>query len=289
MMREEVAELVQKALLHFDGTRYSLLAWCIMPNHVHVVVRPRPEHPLESILHSWKSYTSKEIGKLVGKTGMLWQPEYYDHLIRDEDDLIHAIEYVLNNPQAAGLKDWRWVGSRSTGVSPVESSHGRDAHAKELAEVERRAITTLRWATENRLSLLDIALDHLTLARVRLFRAILANPLPQSLLDLPHVAAAVNGLRAAGDMSYLPRGLLTASLYHFVRGEHDLARKCLAEAQQIAERGPMPLYLADVHLHRARMFKDKAELAKAAEIIRRVGYGRRYDELDDAEEAAKGW
>jgi menaquinone-specific isochorismate synthase len=118
MMRDDVAELVQKALLHFDGTRYDLLAWCVMPNHVHVVVWPRPEHSLESILHSWKSFTSRQIGKLVGKTGTVWQAEYYDHLIRDQEDLSHAIEYVLNNPLVAGLKNWRWVGSRC--VSHVE-------------------------------------------------------------------------------------------------------------------------------------------------------------------------
>ncbi len=86
-------------------------------------------------------------------------------------------------------------------------------------------------------------------------------------------------------MDHLPHGLLTASLYHFVRGEHDLARKHLAEAQQIAERGPMPLFLADIHLHRARMFRDNAELAQAAKLIRDLGYGRRYDELLDAEQA----
>jgi tetratricopeptide (TPR) repeat protein len=152
-----------------------------------------------------------------------------------------------------------------------------------LAEVERRASTTLQWVIDNRAPLLTIALDHLTLARVGLLRAILANPLPQPMLHLPHVAAAVNGLRDAGQMDELPHSLITASLYHFVRGEHDVALKHLAEAQQIAERGPMPLYLADIHLHRARMFRDKAELAQAAQLIRDLGYGRRYEELADAE------
>ncbi len=108
-------------------------------------------------------------------------------------------------------------------------------------------------------------------------------------LDLPNVAASVNGLRAANDLSYLPRGLLTASLYHFVRGEHELAHGHLAEAQQIAERGPMSLYLADIHLHRARMFHDKAELTQAAKLIRELGYGRRTEELADAEAAAEAW
>jgi tetratricopeptide (TPR) repeat protein len=157
-----------------------------------------------------------------------------------------------------------------------------------LAEVERRAQTAQVIALRNEW-LLDIALDHLTLARVGLIRAILANPLPQPTLDLPQVAASVNGLRESGIMVFLPQALLTSSLYHYLRGEHDLTRKHLAEAQQIAERGPMPLFLADIHLHRARMFRDKTELAKAAELIRELGYGRRYDELDDAEAAAKEW
>ena len=166
-----------------------------------------------------------------------------------------------------------------------------------LAEVERRATITLKWMIDNEMSLLSIAIDHLTLARIGLLRAILANPLPQPTLDLPHVAAAVNGLRAAGTMDHLPRGLLTASLYHFVRGEHGLALKHLAEAQQIAERGPMPLFLADIHLTRARLAGSvreqgggmnvdaKAELAQAATLIRSLGYGRRTEELADAEKA----
>jgi hypothetical protein len=102
---------------------------------------------------------------------------------------------------------------------------------------------------------------------------------------LPDVPAAVNGLRGAGHVIYLPKGLLTAAWYHAVRGEPDLARNYLDEAQQIAERGPMQLYMADIHLHRARLFRDKAELAKAAELIRKLGYGRRFDELADAEAA----
>jgi tetratricopeptide (TPR) repeat protein len=157
-----------------------------------------------------------------------------------------------------------------------------------LADVERRAKEAQRVWREiftNQPSLLTIALDNLTLARVGLIRAIPANPLPQPTLDLPHVAAAVNGLRAAGLMNHLPRGLLTSALYHFARGEPALAEKHLAEAQLIAERGPMPLFLADIHLHRARMFCDRDELTKAAHLIRTLGYGRRYQELEDAEAA----
>ncbi len=144
-------------------------------------------------------------------------------------------------------------------------------------------------SSDCRAILLDIALDHLTLARVGVIRSILTHPLPQPALALPHVADAVNGLRNAGQVDYLPKGLLTAALYHFVRSDPKAARAHLDQAQEIAERGPMPLNLADVHLHRARLFRDKVELAKAAKLIRDLGYGRYYDELADAEAAAVNW
>ena len=137
-------------------------------------------------------------------------------------------------------------------------------------------------------SLPTVALDHLTLARVELIRVILSDPPPPT-LDLPHVAAAVNGLRDASTTDHMPKGLLTAALYHFVRGDAASARAALDQAQEIAERGPMPLHLADIHLHRARLFRDKAELPKARCLIEKHGYGRRKEELEDAEAAASNW
>lgn len=159
-----------------------------------------------------------------------------------------------------------------------------------LAVVGQRSLMSLSIATRGQM-LFDTALNYLSLARVSLMRAILGYSQSQSqpTLALPHVSVAVNGLRVAGQIQYLPLGLLTAALYHFVRDEHDLARKHLAESQQIAERGPMPLLLADVHLHRARMFRDRTELARAAQLIRDLGYGLRYEELADAEAAAERW
>jgi len=154
------------------------------------------------------------------------------------------------------------------------------------AGIEHRATTTLFWGKQFG-SLLTVALHHLTLARAELIQAILeGDPTnPQPTLDMPQVATAVNHLRATGMFDYLPHGLLTAALYHFVRGEPDIAQKHLAEAQQIAERGPMPLFLADVHLTRARLFRDREALGQAATLIRTLGYGRRYEELADAEKA----
>ncbi len=176
----------------------------------------------------------------------------------------------------------------SSDIPSEVASHGQGDYATICAGVERRAKAAQAFAIRNQW-LLDIGLDHLTLARVGLIRAMLTGPLPQLALDLPHVVAAVNGLRNAGQMDELPKGLLTAALYHFVRGDTASSRAQLDQVQDIAERGPMPLYLADVHLHRARLFRDKAELAKAAKLIRELGYGRRYDELADAEAVAVNW
>jgi REP element-mobilizing transposase RayT len=134
MKEERIAGIVANALKHFEDERYDLLAWCVMPNHVHVVVRPREGLELADILHSWKSFSAKEANKVLGRKGELWQAEYYDHLIRDEKDFEHCVEYVLRNPEAARLKGWKWVGG--TAVPAVESSmavpamnHGQDARA----------------------------------------------------------------------------------------------------------------------------------------------------------------
>jgi hypothetical protein len=139
-------------------------------------------------------------------------------------------------------------------------------------------------------SLLDISLDHLTLARAALYRALIGPPADPARTATPlglRVATALARLRQANQVDDLPRALLTAALYHGTLGaDPDDARRLLDEAQQIAERGPMPLHLADVHLHRARLFRDRAALAEARALIDRHGYGRRRDELADAEAAA---
>jgi len=119
MKDARIAREVSNALLHFDGQRYNLAAWCVMPNHVHVVLQPLagvtggtpvPHSELPDILHSWKSFTAKEANKLLRRSGEFWQAEYYDHLIRDEADFLHSVQYVLDNPIKAGLKNWKWVG-----------------------------------------------------------------------------------------------------------------------------------------------------------------------------------
>jgi len=110
---EAIARMVQDALKFFDDQRYELHAWCIMPNHSHIVLKPLPPYPLEKILHSWKSFTANEANRLLNRRGEFWQVESYDHLIRDEEDYCHCVEYTLANPERAGLTNWPWRGRRN--------------------------------------------------------------------------------------------------------------------------------------------------------------------------------
>ncbi len=120
----QLAEIVHDAVKHFDGERYELVAWAVMPNHVHAIIRPFEGRDLPEILHSWKSFTSKQINKRCGREGAFWMDEYYDHLIRDEEDFRNQVKYVLGNPEKAGLQDWAWCG---IGESISEEERGQDA------------------------------------------------------------------------------------------------------------------------------------------------------------------
>ena len=101
---ERAAKVVADALIHFDGERYDLGAWVVMPNHVHVVVTPRDGHHIGDILHSWKSFTAHKINDLLGRTGRFWQHESYDHIVRNERALYKIQEYIDRNPEKAGIE-----------------------------------------------------------------------------------------------------------------------------------------------------------------------------------------
>jgi len=109
LKQPEIAEVVAQALRAFHGRRNRLLAWCIMPNHVHVVFQPNAPFDLRQILHSWKSYSGLRANTLLKRTGRFWQREYYDHLIRDGQELGRAIRYTVENPIKARLRNWPWV------------------------------------------------------------------------------------------------------------------------------------------------------------------------------------
>lgn len=99
----EVAKMVQDSLLKFDGSRYRLYSWVVMPNHVHCLMTRSEEYELSDILHSLKSFTSHEANKILNRHGQFWIEDYFDRYIRDQQHFERTVQYIENNPVKAGL------------------------------------------------------------------------------------------------------------------------------------------------------------------------------------------
>ncbi|WP_198650242.1 REP-associated tyrosine transposase [Oceanimonas marisflavi] len=125
LAKPDIAAMVIGNWRHFDGVRYQLLAYVVMPNHVHVLIRVFPGFRLSSIVHGWKSYTAQVIGAHIMQSSAaprerIWQPEYWDRYIRDQAHFDRVVEYIHRNPVKAGLvaheKDWRWSSAYEDGA-----------------------------------------------------------------------------------------------------------------------------------------------------------------------------
>ena len=112
-----LAQRVIENWQRFHGERYQLLAWVVMPNHVHVMIQLNGTVPLFRIIQSWKSYTGRRLP-------VAWQREYWDRHIRDERHYANAVAYIHGNPVQAGLcqspGDWPWS---SLGWTSASSTH----------------------------------------------------------------------------------------------------------------------------------------------------------------------
>jgi putative transposase len=116
--RPDLTDVISEAYRYFDKRYYELLSYCIMPNHVHVLILPllKSDVPVVTLAHinySWKRYTANKINKILNRRGSLWQAESYDHLIKDDNEFYHTLEYIIDNPVKAGLvKSWdEWYGT----------------------------------------------------------------------------------------------------------------------------------------------------------------------------------
>ncbi|HEX9733723.1 MAG TPA: transposase, partial [Thermoanaerobaculia bacterium] len=125
-----------------------------MPNHVHVLIETVPGHGLDSVLHSWKSFTAKEANRLLDRTGAFWQVEYHDRFTRDAAHLANATRYIENNPVKVGLvtsgEDWRWSSAwkgRKEQAGRLRSQRG----AQGLAEDVRHYGKWMRDEAEKRI------------------------------------------------------------------------------------------------------------------------------------------
>ena len=110
-----VAAIIKEGLHHRDGMDYDLHTYCIMSNHVHLLVTIRHEYrPLQLTLKSLKGYSARKANELLNWTGQpFWQPESYDHVVRDASEFNRIVAYILNNPVKAGLleswEEWSYI------------------------------------------------------------------------------------------------------------------------------------------------------------------------------------
>jgi REP element-mobilizing transposase RayT len=130
-----IATLTETVMLHHHSRQFQMLAWVVMPNHVHALIEVW-QTPLSRIVQNWKSIVAVEGNKLLERTGRFWQPEYWDRFMRDVEQKLKAIRYIENNPVKAKL-------CRTPEEWPFSSARFRDPATGEL-KLPRR------WSAEHR-------------------------------------------------------------------------------------------------------------------------------------------
>lgn len=121
---ESIAQIVSEKILEMQDKRYRLIAYCIMPNHVHLLIEnlikevarhhgKSSKYPVTETLRLIKGSTARYCNQVLGRNGQFWHDESYDHFVRSEEELERIIQYVLNNPVKAGLvkewSDWKYM------------------------------------------------------------------------------------------------------------------------------------------------------------------------------------
>ncbi|AFM23538.1 REP-associated tyrosine transposase [Desulfomonile tiedjei] len=103
--------VVADAIVHFARVRYDLIAYVVMDDHIHVLAVPVEGVCLQEIVHSWKSFTANRLQRNFGRMGPIWQKEYFDRIVRDEEELMEKVNYILNNPARKWpeLEEYKWV------------------------------------------------------------------------------------------------------------------------------------------------------------------------------------
>jgi REP element-mobilizing transposase RayT len=113
LAQNNVSKIVNDTLKYHENLKYILYAYCIMPNHLHILLQPMKGNSLSSIMHSIKSYTAHKMKGIINCGEHFWQNENYDHTIRNTDDFENTLNYIIENPVKAGLvenwEDWKWT------------------------------------------------------------------------------------------------------------------------------------------------------------------------------------
>ncbi len=129
LKQPSLAAVVVEGLLHFDGDRYALSDFVVMPNHVHVLAGLLGESDLLEQCYSWKKNTALRINKALGRRGRFWHEESFDHLVRSEGQFEAVRQYIAENPLKAGLCEGEYLAWRREDSTPhtpcaVKASQG---------------------------------------------------------------------------------------------------------------------------------------------------------------------
>lgn len=128
LRRSDIAQTVVDTVRHFDGERYRLHEWVVMPNHVHVLVEFSQGFTMSTVVESWKKFSARKVNAVLGREGAFWFREYHDRFIRDEEHLYRAADYVRNNPVKAGLcssaADWPFGSAAIRGLLAAWKERG---------------------------------------------------------------------------------------------------------------------------------------------------------------------
>lgn len=118
----KIAQIVENVVRYFHGSRYDLLAWVVMPNHLHTLFKVEST-PMAEILESWKKHTAQTANRLLGRRGGFWQADYWDTFMRDGQHELETRNYIESNPVKAGFvkdpKAWPWSSARFRDVNNV--------------------------------------------------------------------------------------------------------------------------------------------------------------------------
>ncbi|WP_016775750.1 Eco57I restriction-modification methylase domain-containing protein [Anaerophaga thermohalophila] len=170
LAQPEIKELVEKALKHFEGKRYFLDEFIVMPNHVHVIVIPKGDWTLDKITHSWKSFTANEINKITGNSGQVWMHESFDHIIRSEKQLHKIRQYIKDNPKVShtssmGMGD----GSQAFGLRESNQGNWNPLPNQDDWDTQRSAYRFKLNAIQNSIYGVDIDAGAVEIAKLRLW------------------------------------------------------------------------------------------------------------------------
>ena len=114
LRRGELARIVADSLVHFDGERYLLTDYVVMPNHVHLMAAFLDEEVMLSQCESWKHFTARGVNRALGRKGRFWQQDDFDHLVRSEEEFEHYRDYIADNPSRARLRPGEFLHERRT-------------------------------------------------------------------------------------------------------------------------------------------------------------------------------